>query len=394
MKRLLLGLSFFTLLICAAAVCGQTMLSKQEYVNQFPTVERLKAEEKGTDEVDTFARFMAALDVINDMMMHDLLMAPNGGMYQMPPAADRVHDWYRIAITKNVIDSPPPQAKDPRYRQLRDKYEADPAFLDSILQRYFTPQFRTDYYGWTRKPMPAVADVKNNAPVVSPSNDPAIIKAKAAKVDLGLFANSIRIGEPLRLPRCTYSTGFTGIPVMGEVTQDCEDTPPPMSGQTADMLNMVTAMITGGAASNSSKSAPGPDPNIRSIALIPDHCLSWMDGNRATVHLASNGTIDRVVILTKGRTMEKRVTEDLIAKYGMAHISESGTVSPASGNTVKLTNSDWILPGLLVEYKVLAIDENGNVQLDGQGYVRIETQTAYDARIAAEKKDKEKKRVL
>lgn len=380
----------------AAVMDAQTLLNKQEYVNQFPSVDRIRTEEKGTDDVDSFARYMAALDVLNDMMIKDLLRAPNGGMYQMPPAADRVHDWYRVAITKNVIDSPPPQAKDPRYRQLRDKYEADPAFFDSILQRYFTPQFRTDYYGWTRKPMPAVAAVKGNAPVVAPSNDPSIIMAKAAKVDLGLFANSIRIGEPLRLPRCPYTTNLVGFPQLGEITTDCEDVAPPMSAEAADAINGVTSLLTGmmGASSTSSKSAPGPDPNVHYIVLLEDHSLSWMDSNRAIVHLSSNGTIDRVVILTKGREVQKTVTDDLIAKYGKARFTEEGTVTPKQGNTVKLTNTDWSLPGLKVEYKALAIDENGNVQLEGQGYVRIETQTAYDARVAAEKKEKEKKRVL
>jgi hypothetical protein len=373
---------------------AQTLLNKQEYVNQFPAVDRIKAEEKGADAVDSFARFMASLDLLNDMMIHDLVRAPNGGMYNMPPAADRVHDWYRNAITRNVIDSPPPEAKDPRYRTLRDKYEADPAFLDSILQRYFTPQFRIDYYGWTRKPMPAVANVKANAPVTTPSNDPSIIRAKAAKVDLGLFANTIRIGEPLRLPRCPYSTDFGGMPSLGEVTQDCEDIPPPVTGMAAEGMNIISSMLIGANVASKTNSAPPPDPNVRRIILLPDHCLSWMDSNRAVVRLSSNGTIERVVIFTKGRTVQERVTEDLKAKYGLAHFSEEGTVTPAQGNTVKLTNSDWILPGLHVEFKALAIDENGNVQLDGQGYVRIETESAYSARVADEKKEKEKKRVL
>ena len=395
MKQLGTIFSAFVILSCAVALRAQTLLLNQNYVNQFPTVERLKAEEKGTDDVDSYARFVAALDMLNDMMVHDLVKAPNGSMYSMPPAADRVHEWYRVAISKNTFESTEPAAKDPRYRQLRDKYENDPAFTDSLLQRYFTPQFRTDYYAWTRKPMPATTAVNANAPKAVVSNDPSIAKAKAGKVDLGLFANTIRIGEILRLPRCPYTTGFAGIPEIGEITQDCEDVTPPMSGAAADAVNSVTSMLIGmmGASSTSSKTT-APDPNIHFIVLLEDHSLSWMNSNRAIVHLAPNGTIDRVVILTKGREVQKRVTDDLVSKYGMEHFSEEGTVTPKQGNTVKLTNSDWILPGLMVEYKALAIDENGNVQLDGQGYVRIETETAYKERVADEKKAAAKKKVL
>ena len=275
MRHLSIILTAVFVLVSSAVINGQALLLNQSYVNQFPSVDRLKAEEKGSDEVDSYARFVAALEVINDIMIHDLVTAPNGGTYNMPPAADRVHDWYRNAITKNIIDSPEPPSKDPRYRQLRDKYEKDPAFADSLLQRYFTPQFRSDYYAWTRKPMPATAAVRSNAPTAPASNDPSIAKAKAAKVDLGVFAGSIRLGEPLRLPRCPYSKNFIGLPELGDIVQDCEDVPPPMDGAAADAVNMLTAMLPAGPPP---KPGAGPDPNIRYIRLVDDHCPSWMDG--------------------------------------------------------------------------------------------------------------------
>ena len=139
--------------LCCACVSAQKLLLNQAYLNEFPTVERVRADMKGSDEVDSYARFMASLDVLNDFMIRDLLRAPNGGMYSMPPAADKVHDRYRVAITKLTIDSPEPPTKDPRYRPLRDKYEGDPAFVDSLLLKFFTPQFRSDYYSWTGKPL-------------------------------------------------------------------------------------------------------------------------------------------------------------------------------------------------------------------------------------------------
>ena len=220
--------------------------------------------------------FVASLDVLNDMMVHDLVTAPNGGTYNMPPAADRVHEWYRVAITNNVIDSPEPQAKDPRYRTLRDKYEKDPAFTDSLLQRYFTPQFRSDYYAWTRKAMPATSAVKASAPTAVSSNDPSIVKAKAAKIDLSLFAGAIKFGDPLRLPRCPYEKNFVGIDALGDITQDCEDVAPPLSGVAADAANMLIQILPAGPPL---KPGDAPDPNIRLIRLVENHCPSWMSGN-------------------------------------------------------------------------------------------------------------------
>jgi hypothetical protein len=304
----------------------------------------------------------------------------------MPPAADRVHDWYRVAITKNIIDSPEPQAKDPRYRPLRDKYEKDPAFTDSLLQRYFTPQFRTDYYAWTRKPMPATSAVKANAPIVVASSDPSIIKAKAAKVDLGVFAGSIHLGEPLRLPRCPYTKNFMGFPELGDIEQDCEDVSPPMDGTAADAINVLTQMLPAG---KPPKPGDLPDPNVRYIRLVEDHCPSWMDGNAAAVRVSPNG-IDRVVFNTKGRAVQSKVAEELLAKYGTAHYSNEGTITPDVGNAFKVTNMDWVLPGLHVEYRVIQADENGRVKIDDPGYVRIETEAAYQARVAAEKKQQKK----
>jgi hypothetical protein len=384
-----LGIIFAAIfvLISTPGLRAQTLLLNQNYVNQFPSVDRVKADEKGTDAVDTYARFVAALNVLSDIMLHDLVTAPNGGTYNMPPAADRVHDWYSNAITKNTIDEPEPQSKDPRYRPLRDKYESDPAFKDSVLQRYFTPQFRTDYYAWTRKPMPATTAVKATAPTAVASNDPSILKAKAAKVDLGVFAGSIHLGEPLRLPRCPYEKSFLGMDQLSDITQDCEDIPPPLSGAAADAANILVQMLPAGPPP---KPGDAPDPNIRFIRLVDEHCPSWMDGNAAAVRVSPNG-IERVLFNTKGRVVQSKVAEELLAKYGTAHYSNEGTITPDVGNAFKVTNMDWVLPGLRVEYKVIEPDQNGRVKVDGTGYVRIETESAYQARIAAEKKAAPKK---
>lgn len=359
-------------LAVASGLTAQKLLLDQEYLDQFPTVERVRAAEKGSDEVDSYARFMAALDVINDMMLRDLLQAPNGGYYNMPPAADRVHARYGNAITKFTIDSPEPPSKDPRYRPLRDKYEADPAFRDSLLQTFFTPEFRSDYYAWTRKPMPAGAATRPASAPATPDAD--ITKANAAKVDVTLFGKAIKMGSPLGLPRCTYED-MLGVPVVkGEV--DCIDAQPPTTGFAGILFGTI---IPVGA------QAPA-DPNLKFIHLSFAHRPTWMSGDGVWIRLNDNGGIERVVITTQGRDIEAKVADELRGKYGTSVFSQEGTITPDVGNAFKVHNLDWVLPGLHVEYRVIRADDNGRVEINGTGYVRIETATAYAARTADEKK--------
>lgn len=359
-------------LAVASGLTAQKLLLDQEYLDQFPTVERVRAAEKGSDAVDSYARFMAALDVINDMMLRDLLQAPNGGYYNMPPAADRVHARYGNAITKFTIDSPEPPSKDPRYRPLRDKYEADPAFRDSLLQTFFTPEFRSDYYAWTRKPMPAGAATRPASAPATPDAD--ITKANAAKVDVTLFGKAIKMGSPLGLPRCTYED-MLGVPVVkGEV--DCIDAQPPTTGFAGILFGTI---IPVGA------QAPA-DPNLKFIHLSFAHRPTWMSGDGVWIRLNDNGGIERVVITTQGRDIEAKVADELRGKYGTSVFSQEGTITPDVGNAFKVHNLDWVLPGLHVEYRVIRADDNGRVEINGTGYVRIETATAYAARTADEKK--------
>jgi hypothetical protein len=93
-----------------------------------------------------------------------------------------------------------------------------------------------------------------------------------------------------------------------------------------------------------------------------------------------------VVITTKGRSVETRVREELIAKYGPGHISKFGIITPDSGDEFKVRNLEWFLPGLHVYYQVLNPDDDGRVTINGPGFVRIETESAYQRRTAEEKK--------
>ena len=382
MRRFRILFTGVIVLSAAVGLSAQKLLLNQAYLNQFPSVESLRAAVKNSDAVDSYARFMAALRVINDLMLHDLLEAPNGTVYDMPPAADRVQDRYGDALARFGMDSPEPQSKDPRFDPLREKYEKDPAFLDSLLLKFFTPQFRADYYAWVRKPVPAATAAKAGSTISA--TDPSIAKAKAAKVDISLFAGSIKFGDPLQLPACRYEQTMIGVSIRGSITQDCVDTPSPTGGINGGLVDVIGAIMP--------FEQQAADPDLKQVFLAADHRPTWMSGESAWVRM-HGGVIVRVVIPTKGRAVENRVGQELKAKYGATYISGEGIITPDAGNEFKVHNLEWFLPGMHVDYKVIEVDENGRVKVDGPGYVRIETDSAYRRRVGDEKK-KEEKRVL
>jgi hypothetical protein len=362
-------------LITAFALNAQKLLLNPTYLSQFPTIDRVRTETKGADAVDSYARYMAALTVINDIMIRDLVTAPNGGQFSMPPAAEKVHYRYSNELTRLEIDSPEPPSKDPRYAPLRDKYEKDPAFADMLIQTFFTPQFRTDYYAWTRKPMPTTI-VKVSANTASASTDPSIARAKAGKVDLALFGGALKFGNQIQLPTCAYETALLIVQVHSNPDQDC------LEDQTANdaVAGLFASMLPNGTNLT-------PDPNLKFVYLGTDHRPSWISGDSVWVTL-NQGAVVRIIIRTQGRATEKSVGDDLKAKYGKAYFIHGGTITPDVGNKFDVSNLEWSLPGLHVEYQVIEPDQNGRVEVNGTGYVRIETESAYQARIADEKKQK------
>src|SRR5687767_7850292 len=105
MKRTRLGSAAVFLFILSTALSAQKLLLNPAYLHQCPALDRVRAETKGSDVVDSHARYIAALYVINDFLINDLRQAPNGGYYDMPPAADKVHSRYSNELTRQGIDS-------------------------------------------------------------------------------------------------------------------------------------------------------------------------------------------------------------------------------------------------------------------------------------------------
>jgi hypothetical protein len=191
----ILFITFAVLIVLGSVRAQSPLLTNQSSLGQFPTVEQVKAGTKGTDDVDSHARFMAALWRLNSIIIDDLVTAPNGGRYDIPPAAEAVHRRYSNAITRLSIDQPPPAARDPRYRKLEDKYEKDTAFLDALLTHFFAPKFRTDYYAWVRKPVPQSSTHGAEGPSKGGSFNPAA-GAQCPKVEVS-SPSEVNEGMPI-----------------------------------------------------------------------------------------------------------------------------------------------------------------------------------------------------
>ncbi|MEP6789406.1 MAG: hypothetical protein ABJB40_13290, partial [Acidobacteriota bacterium] len=359
----------FASLVLSSLVGAQSpLLTNPTSLSQFPTVEQIKAGTKGADDVDSQARFMAALWRINSIIIDDLITAPNGGKYTLPPAAEAVHYKYSNAITRFSIDQIPPAARDPRYRPLEDKYEKDPAFLDSLLTQFFATKFRTDYYAWVRKPVPQSSAQGAGIAPVQATADPSIAKAKAAKVDLHIFG--LEIGQPLQLPVCK------GGIFEQDKTICVNDHKDLIAG--AEILTQLLGLPASG------PREAGSAPEFLDVVLDYDHCPDWVSGCSIKA-IAENGRLVGVLFDTRGRVVEKLVNEGLREKYGPPTGVYSGKITPDVGNAFEVNDPTWILPGLRVDYQVITHIDGQEINVKDGGWVRVLTESAYQRIVAAKK---------
>ena len=334
-------------------------------LSQFPSVEQIRDATKGTDDVDTHARFMVALWRINGMMVRDLLMGPNGGMYTLPSAAVPIQEQYRRALSRYSVDEAPPAARDPRYRPLEQKYEKDPVFFDGLLTQFFSPKFRIDYYAWIGKPPPqttVVAGASGAAPA-SPT-DSSIDKANAAKVDIRIFG--LELGQPIKLPFCRST-------VLNQIAEpSCVINP--NAGTGSAFVDQVLTAIPG-----LSNTEAKVDPNFREIIFGPERCPLWVALNcRAEAYLY-NGRLVSLTLNTKGRSVEKAVNAALREKYGPPTRIALGKITPDVGNAFETRDPEWILPGIRVEYQLVyhQIVNSQEVVDTSVGWLRIITESAF-----------------
>jgi hypothetical protein len=380
-------------LIPTAGIQAQT--TNPPYLSQFPSVERVKSEIKGSDAMDTAARQMGAFWQLRQII--ETLAGPR--FYRSPtPDEKRLTGLYSNA--HYTVSQPYASYPDkPKWYQMHAFYETDSEFGEELFKRFLSPALQEEYLkarGQAMARSQARADAQRAAtnranttdanaaegpvavpqptpavPKATPSatrgSDPSIAKAKAANVDTKVFG--IPLGEQLQLPACER-TLFGPKSVTPSTCVRQRD-------WAENLVSQMQAEITG----------IKEDPNVVSIWLGQDSCPAWLDGC-SVYGLLHDGLFVAVVMLTKGHNVDQAVAKELRLKYGPQTRIKPGEVIPSSANRrpFKVNDLEWSLPGLHVEYDVVLKGESeGHVENVERGRVRIEAEAAYQRRIAKEK---------
>jgi hypothetical protein len=344
-------------LISSVTLWAQSqLLTNPANLSQFPSVERVKAEIIGSDAVDTAARQAAVLARLGGIAM--AVSGSGTGMLVSSRDAGLLYSQYIAGL--HSIDQIY-YGRNPRWEKLFEGYKYDPQFGDEFMRRFFTADFRAGYYRLSgTQPLPPSAAGAPTAASKATAASEGIDRAKAAKVDTAVFG--MQLGAPFTLSQCQ----LIGIDY---ITANC---------------------IVEGIDVQSLFGLPKPksdaDPEVISIRLAPDFRPAWVappdlsTGSDGWVRV-HDGLLVGVYVLTKGRNMEKSITSELTAKYGPASGARLATITPDTGNPFKVSNPEWILPGIHVEYEVVQVIPNEDRVNLLNGVVRVETAAAYKRRM-------------
>ncbi len=136
---------------------SESQATNPPYLKEFPPVERVKAEIKGSDPVDTSARQIGALWQLQQMVK--TLAGPRFQSNEFTPDESRLIGSYFNAWQQfQYKDNSPPPPDQPRWRKLREVYEQDPGVREELLQKFFSKEFRSAFLaGSLANPAPQAA---------------------------------------------------------------------------------------------------------------------------------------------------------------------------------------------------------------------------------------------
>jgi hypothetical protein len=197
---------------------------------------------------------------------------------------------------------------------------------------------------------------------VTGAADPSLAKARAAHVDTKILG--IPLGEPLQIKKCPgiFSNESPGpVCIPGTMTLD-------------EYLN---------------NHASGKQYMI-TIDFSREACPPWRGPSWApdcTVDVFTyDGLVVAVNIPTSGHAVDAAVAKELRTKYGPPTSERPIAVTPRVGNPFKANDLEWLLPGLHVVYDVAQKGESeGQISDTEHGSIVIETEAAYQRRLAKEK---------
>jgi tetratricopeptide (TPR) repeat protein len=154
---------------------GQT--TSPPYLSQFPSPDRIKADVRGVDAMETAAK-QAGICWLLRQLIYDLALSQRRTDRQFTPDEQRLEVEYRNAHYKAIepFEGKVTGADKPKWFELRGKYEMDLWLRDEVFKKYFTPELRRAVYVALKGEMPTT-----NAPEGSRLTPSATSLAAAAR---------------------------------------------------------------------------------------------------------------------------------------------------------------------------------------------------------------------
>ena len=367
MKQYIRVLTLWSIwLLSPIVVQSQTL--NPAYLKEMPPPARILAEIKGKDAADAGERqmgaFIALVTMINDLASG----LEHRSERQLTPDEQRLTSVYQQAYRDVWY-----KVKDTYGKQYAGEYDRDRDLLVELLDKFFSANFRTQYFkvngfaaAWYKKVHANGAtgesssnlntgSANNPSALPAPGIDPSIAKARAANIDTKVYG--LQLGEQLRLPTCPES------PWVFKDHPTCFYEDPGIIKEIGSMLG------------------DAPDRKTNEIWKL----VYVQKGPRAEV-LFYNGLLVALKIDTEGINDEPQRAKELREKYGPPTLVKPFTYTPRIGNTLKANDLEWRLPGLHVEYRAVLKkpDSSEVISVDG-GSIYVETETAYQRRLAKEK---------
>lgn len=153
---------------------GSSTLMNPPYLGELPTVERVEAEIKGSDEIDTNVRQKCAFVVLQGVIRK--LAGSRSKSQGLTADEQRLVDQYWDGWRRH--NHPPSAKKDQdRWFTLESQYLQDAVFKDGLLQRFLSDQLRTAFYQAAGKQPPSPT------PVANPTANVKMTRAQADAYD-------------------------------------------------------------------------------------------------------------------------------------------------------------------------------------------------------------------
>jgi tetratricopeptide (TPR) repeat protein len=121
---------------------AKTQALNPPYMKEFPSLERVRAELKGADAMDTAAMHMGAFWQLQQMINE--LAGPRRYRNQLTPDEGRLLGLYALGYQEagKPYTSYPDR---PKWFKMHSFYEVDAGFLDDLLNQFFSPGLRAQY---------------------------------------------------------------------------------------------------------------------------------------------------------------------------------------------------------------------------------------------------------